>query len=395
MLQKNGSLKHSNGVFRHRKAVQMKAISVNKYRQNLLNLKHNIGSAVQVFIPRPMNVPEYLSDSNKHHHPRQAGSGAHLTDQFDNLEWTGYVKIGTPPTSFVVNFDTGSADLWVPSSTCTTCGKHLTYNASASSSSEIKPNDFSINFIDGSNATGIVYSEIVSLAGISINSQYMAAVTQESGEFQADPADGILGLAFQNISQMNEPPYFQNAVAESGIAGVFGMKLSTSGAVLTIGGTNASLYTGPIEAHRLSTPDTPRFWQIPNASALINGDAAVTGFDTIIDSGTTLMYATADAVAQVYAAIPGSEQYDPDNGMYSIPCNTSATVALSWGGEAWNISMDLFNVGKIEVNSTQCHGALGAADVGNNTWLLGDTFMMNVYSVFSTENKTVGFAKLK
>ncbi|CDO69375.1 hypothetical protein BN946_scf184961.g17 [Trametes cinnabarina] len=93
---------------------------------------------------------------------------------------------------------------------------------------------------------------------------------------------------------------------------------------------------------------------------------------------------------------PGSKVYDSNAGFYSFPCaSTPANVAFSWGGKTWTISAANFNFGK--VTATQCVGAIAGQDLGlgSNTWLLGDSFMKNVYSAFSFDSNSVGFATLK
>ncbi|OJA14046.1 hypothetical protein AZE42_05212 [Rhizopogon vesiculosus] len=70
---------------------------------------------------------------------------------------------------------------------------------------------------------------------------------------------------------------------------------------------------------------------------------------------------------------------------------------MSFGGTDWDISPVDMNVGT--VTSDMCAGAIfdvGAIDGGNlsDTWIVGDTFLKNVYSVFRAEPPAVGFAQL-
>jgi cathepsin D len=54
------------------------------------------------------------------------------------------------------------------------------------------------------------------------------------------------------------------------------------------------------------------------------------------------------------------------------------------------------NLGETESGSGKCVGALAGQDLGlgNDVWLLGDSFMKNVYTVFSFAKESVGFASL-
>ena len=55
-----------------------------------------------------------------------------------------------------------------------------------------------------------------------------------------------------------------------------------------------------------------------------------------------------------------------------------------------------FNLGETSTGSGKCVGALAGQDLGlgNNVWLLGDSFMKNVYTAFSFDQSAVGFAAL-
>ena len=71
---------------------------------------------------------------------------------------------------------------------------------------------------------------------------------------------------------------------------------------------------------------------------------------------------------------------------------------MSFGGTDWRISPLDINVGT--VTSGMCAGAIFDAgvlyggDESSEIWIVGDTFLKNVYSVFSAEPPAVGFAQL-
>lgn len=71
----------------------------------------------------------------------------------------------------------------------------------------------------------------------------------------------------------------------------------------------------------------------------------------------------------------------------SFPCATISTSLTPFRS---------FNLGETESGSGQCVGALAGADLGlgSGVWLLGDSFMKNVYTSFDFSNNQVGFATL-
>merc|ERR1719317_730661 len=78
-----------------------------------------------------------------------------------NAQYYGSIQIGIPPVSFLVLFDTGSSNLWVPASNCTNCASSKTkYNPSASSTSKSNGTSFEIQYGTGS-MKGFVVHDVV------------------------------------------------------------------------------------------------------------------------------------------------------------------------------------------------------------------------------------------
>jgi cathepsin D len=149
----------------------------------------------------------------------------------------------------------------------------------------------------------------------------------------------ILGLAFPALSNFTGSPFFQTAVSDGVLSqAAFAFKLADTGSSLFLGGVDNSLYTGSIEYHDLSSSNG--FWQIGGATISIGGTSAVSGIETVIDSGATLIYGPPSAVKQFYAKVSGAQLYDSENGFYSFPCNSVPSTTFNWGGQSWAVSSD-------------------------------------------------------
>ncbi|KAF9490544.1 acid protease [Pleurotus eryngii] len=319
-----------------------------------------------------------------------------LTDDQEAL-WQGAISVGTPAKTFTVDFDTGSSDLFLPASNCAVnCAGHTLWTTGASSTSRNAGRSFSLAFGDGSTVSGTVFSDTVTVAGLTATSQAVGAATRYSTGFaKAEfPPDGLMGMAFPQISEFGANPVFQTLVAQGKTtASEFAFKLATSGSELFLGGVNSNLFTGAFTQNRVTSVG---FWQIALGSANVNGAAVVSGGQAIVDTGTTLLLGPASAVSRFYAAIPGAR--DATNtvgaGFFTFPCNSLPPLSLTLGGRAFPISAASFNLGTLSAGSTTCVGGVASVDF-DNMWILGDVFLENVYTSFNTATQQVGFATLR
>ncbi|KAJ7729948.1 acid protease [Mycena metata] len=396
-LARRSSLTGADGVFNQDEAKAATINTINKHLQNQINFQKNTGGGVE--IRSPVALPSDVKDRLLRREERRQSEA--LTDE-SNEQWDGTISVGTPKKgtakqNFLIDFDTGSADLWVPSSSCSSlgCFGKSKYNPSSSSTSSSKPYKFSIEYADGSTASGPVYSDTVTVAGITATNQWFAAMTTLSSSWFTAPCDGIMGMGLLPISGLQQNPFVQNAKSEGAIAvGQFSFYLANTGSELYIGGTDTKKYTGAIEFHSINT--TTGLWQPTNGQAKVGSTTVSTGLQPIIDSGTTLMYCPPALVQQIYAQVPGAKVFEADEGLWSYPCASPPKISFNWGGKDWTVSAANLNLGTTKARSTDCVSALAGLDIGfgANVCILGDAFMRNFYSVFDLDQQTVGFAAL-
>ncbi|KAF9474317.1 acid protease [Pholiota conissans] len=341
-----------------------------------------------------------------------------VTNQDGDASFFATMTVGTPPQTLGVILDTGSADLWFAGTSCLQDCQEVQLFESAKSSSFQGGNTNGVGsevvIQYGSGAVrGALSQDTVSMGGFTVSNQKFLTVDAINGVIlDSDPLgpSGLMGLAFAALAKTQATPFWEALVNSNQFSSpemAFWLARSNNlqvqdvpGGAFTLGGTNSSLFTGDIEFINMPT-GTPLFWTLTLSSVTINGKTVPISSDTTsaaIDTGTSLIAGPTADVTAIWATVPGSGPSPSGQGFFNFPCKTSVEVSISFGGKSWPISTTDIIAGQEPGESSLCIGAIFAVDVPANTanpsWIFGDTFLKNVYSVFRATPPSVGFAQL-
>jgi hypothetical protein len=317
-----------------------------------------------------------------------------VIENFQDAAYYGPISVGTPPQHFNVIYDTGSSNLWVPSSSCTNCGSSKSRYYS-SKSSTYKKNGTIFDILYGSGpVSGFESQDSVEVGSITVPNYIFAEVQDVSGlgqSYSGSPFDGICGLAFQKISQNGVPPVFVSMANEGLIAEpVFAFYLTgTPGTAgeLDFGGADTNHYSGSLQYVPLAYAD---YWRIALNGINIGGTQINTGASTgIIDSGTSLIVGTTVGVSNFAKAMGATYN---SNGFYMMKsCSqTTPSAKIQFNGFTAELTpQDM----KLQITSSTCALAIEPSD--EPLWIFGDVLMRKYYTVFDYGKKRIGFALAK
>jgi hypothetical protein len=254
--------------------------------------------ALICLVASQVRVPLYI---NKHFRPTGAlvmeryGLGSPpvipLEDAQD-AQYFGKISIGTPPQEFQTLFDTGSSNLWVPSTQCTACN-HKKYDHTQSSTYVANGTKFTITYGSGS-CEGFLSGDVVNVAGLNVVNTTFAEVTTEPGiTFKVAKFDGLFGLAFRSIAVDNVTPVFRDMINQGLVAQpLFSFWLSSTpntfghGGELMLGAYDTNHFTGTINYIPL-TSDT--YWEFMISGMSFNSTQMLGSFKAVADTGTSLL----------------------------------------------------------------------------------------------------------
>ncbi|KAJ7728652.1 aspartic peptidase A1 [Mycena metata] len=318
---------------------------------------------------------------------------------FMNAQYFTDIQLGTPPQSFKVVLDTGSSNLWVPSTRCTSiaCFLHAKYDSAASSSYKANGSAFAIRYGSGS-LDGYVSNDLLAIGDLKIPKQDFAEATNEPGlAFAFGRFDGILGLAYDTISVNHITPPFYSMINKGLVdEPVFSFRLGSSeedGGEAIFGGIDTNAYTGKLEY----VPVRRRgYWEV-ELDKISFGDEELEfedGTGGAIDTGTSLIALPSDTAELINSMIGAKKSW---NGQYVVDCNKIPSLpvfSFYIGGKAYPLQ------GSDYILSLQgtCISSFTGLDLnlpGGPLWVVGDVFLRKYYTVYDLGRNAVGFAKSK
>lgn len=272
-------------------------------KRNTVSKKHPAVVLAKVYAKYGREMPTRLQTIVRNH---RAGVGMASTkrsttegsvstspEQYDT-EYLANIQIGTPPQTLPMDFDTGSSDLWVFSSetsSSSVSGQAIYSPGKSSTASKLDGSSWKISYGDGSSSSGNVYTDLVTIGNLSVQSQAVESATQVSSEFTADSKmSGLVGLAFSSINTVSpkaQNTFFDNAMPKlSQPVFTADLKHDAEGSY-NFGYIDSSAHTGDIFYVDLfnSSADYAGFWSFQSTGYAV-GDGSASSSSGTGSTGT-------------------------------------------------------------------------------------------------------------
>ncbi|KAJ5135175.1 uncharacterized protein N7515_004453 [Penicillium bovifimosum] len=382
------------------------AAEVHKLKLNKVPLSeqlstHNIDAHVANLGQKYMGIrPEKHQDLFHDTSLKPAAGHDVLVDNFLNAQYFSEIQIGTPPQTFKVVLDTGSSNLWVPSSSCSSiaCFLHSKYDSSSSSTYEKNGTEFEIRYGSGS-LSGFVSRDTLQIGDLKVKGQDFAEATNEPGlAFAFGRFDGILGLGYDTISVNKMVPPFYNMINQKLVdEPVFAFYLGDANkegdnSEATFGGIDESHYTGELIKIPLRRK---AYWEVElDSIALGDNVAELENTGVILDTGTSLIALPSTMAELLNKEIGATKGF---TGQYSVDCakrDSLPELTFTLAGHKFAIGPYDYI---LEVQGSCISSFMGMdfpEPVGPLA-ILGDAFLRRWYSVYDVGNNAVGLAKAK
>ncbi|CAG8978664.1 hypothetical protein HYALB_00011761 [Hymenoscyphus albidus] len=339
------------------------------------------------------------------------------------------ISVGTPGQTLMVQIDTGSSDVWVPSNTNSFCSASRsqgggcdggTFNPQSSSSFlVVGQNEFNISYVDQTGVTGDYFQDTFSIGGATIQQFQMGLARQGT------IGTGILGIGYNtseaNVDSGNGTIYanLPYALVDQGIINSEAYSLwlndleSSTGSVL-FGGIDKTKYQGDLVSINVYAGRRSR--QVTSFTVALTSVSATSTSGTdmltpsnyaaavILDSGTTITLLPDELAASIFQELGAT--VNQRLGAVIVPCalaQKQGTINYGFGGPGGPVikvsvselvlPLTLTNGQTPKYTNGQAACQLGIQAAGNLPILLGDTFLRSAYVVYDLINNRIALGQ--
>lgn len=345
---------------------------------------------------------------SKYHFASNQQVGIPLSN-FMDTQYFGLISLGTPPQKFKVVFDTGSSNLWIPSSSCKSiaCYLHNTYKSKSSSTHKVNGTSFAIRYGSG-DVAGIVSNDVFGIGGIQIKDVTFGEALELPGvAFIAGRFDGIMGLAYSNIAVNGiVPPFYklvEAGVVDKAMFSFFLSKnvdaVSSPSSSMTLGGYDTKYFNGDISWISVRRK---AYWEVPLTGVKFIGKDNGVSYEidlginhgAAIDTGTSLIALPSLEAEEINRIIGAKRNF---LGQYIVECEkipSMPDMTITLGDKPFVLKASDY---VLDMGGSCVSAFMGfdiPAPVGP-LWIVGDAFLRSYYSIYDLDNDRIGFAKAK
>ncbi|XP_015718538.1 pepsin A-like [Coturnix japonica] len=316
-------------------------------------------------------------------------------ENYMDLSYVGTISIGTPPQHFSVIFDTGSANMWVPSVYCTSlaCANHRRFDPARSSTYHSTNTSVAAWYGTGS-MVGVLAYDTVMVGSIQVQNQMVGLSQWEPGSFLVHvPFDGFLGLAFPRIASSGATPLFDNMMSQGLVAqDLFSIYLTPdkrNGSFVLFGGIDNSHFTGNL----IWIPLTAQtYWQIKVDRITMHGlpIACIHGCQAILDSGTSMLAGPGISISHIHNKMGATRS---PSGLHTVRCSSVLPdITFIIAGTQFPLPPQFYILQMEDGSCMSGFEAYALPTAADELWILGHIFLRRYYSVFDRANNMVGLA---
>ncbi|KID97205.1 Peptidase A1, partial [Metarhizium majus ARSEF 297] len=326
--------------------------------------------------------------------------------KFDR-EYLAEIEVGTPPQKLLLDFDTGSSDLWVFSTETPSAQStgHTVWNVTASSTAKkLDKYTWSISYGDKSTSSGDVYTDIVRIGGAEIPNQAVESALKVSQQFTLDtPSSGLLGLAYDKgntVSPTKQKTWFSNILPRLKEP-LFTVRLRhQADGSYNFGYIDKSQYTGDITYTPAFTDDLGHRLFKATGYQVGSGSFEKLSITGTADTGSTAVYLPNRVSDAYWSGVKGVTTQGGflDSKAYSFPCDAKLPdFTFGIEGAKFTIPGEFINYAPTPEDPTICQGGiLGIGTIPE--WLgeisiFGDVALKASFVVYDDGNNRLGWAK--